>query len=130
LIPKKLKMKKDLLNIFSRNVDTIDTQKLTDYLTGKLSDKERDDLEKQLVGNDFENEAIEGLQNIKNKNSIPGSVEQINALLVKQLQKKKKRKEKRRLKEYPWVYLTIIILLTLCVLGYLITRKFLLLHHS
>jgi hypothetical protein len=121
-------MKKQLLNIFSRDEDAIDNQKLRDYIEGKLSEVEKQELEKELADNDFVNDAIEGLQNIKNKNSIQPSVDQLNTLLLKQLKKRKKRRAKRELNKYTWIYLSAIILLTLCVIGYLFIRKLLQLH--
>jgi uncharacterized membrane protein SirB2 len=51
------------------------------------------------------------------------SVEQLNRDLQKQLAKKKSRKEKRILKDQPWIYYTIIILLALIVIGYLVIKK-------
>jgi hypothetical protein len=116
-------MNKDLLNILSESEDDIDIQKLSDYLDGKLSDKDKYEFEKQIADNDFVNDAIEGLQNIPDKKDIESSVEQLNAVLKKQLEKKKRRLEKRRLKEYPWIYISIILILILCIVAYIVIRK-------
>ena len=121
-------MKKEFLDIFFRDEEAIDNQKLKDYIEGKLSEEDKKELEKELADNDFVNDAIEGLKNIKNKNSILPAVDQLNTLLLKQLEKKKKRRKKRELKKYPWIYLSTILLLTLCVIGYLLIRKFLQIH--
>ncbi len=115
-------MNKNLLNILSESEDEIDIQKLTDYLDGKLSGEEKHAFEKQISDNDFVNDAIEGLQN-SNAKDIQSTVEQLNAVLKKQVAKKKKRLEKRRLKEYPWIYISIILILILCVLAYIVISK-------
>lgn len=115
-------MNKDLLNILSESEDDIDIQKLTDYLDGKLSEKDKHAFEKEMSDNDFVNDAIEGLQNSDTKD-IQSTVEQLNAVLKKQLSKKKKRLEKRRLKEYPWIYISIILILILCIVAYIVIRK-------
>jgi len=122
-------MKKDLLNIISGEEETIDYQKLTDYVSGNLSGPERDAIEKQLDDNNFVKDALEGLEQIKDKNTIPASIEQLNILLAKQLKNKKRIRERIKLKEYPWIYLSIILILILCVVGYLIVQKLLQLHH-
>ena len=115
-------MNEDLLNILLESEDEIDIQKLADYLDGKLSEKDKHAFEKQMSDNYFVNDAIEGLQNSDTKN-IQLTVEQLNAVLKKQLAKKKKRLEKRRLKEYPWIYISIILILILCILAYIVIRK-------
>lgn len=113
-------MNKDLLNILSESEDDIDIHKLADYLDGKLSEKDKHAFEEQMSDNDFVNDAIEGL---RNTSDIETTVEQLNAALKKQLEKKKKRLEKRRLKEYPWIYISIILVLILCILAYIVIRK-------
>jgi len=31
-----------------------------------------------------------------------------------------------RLKEYPWIYFTVVLILILCIIGYFVLRQFLL----
>lgn len=116
-------MNHDLLNILSNSNKDIDNQKLMDYLSGKLSDQERHEVEQWMVDNDFENEAIEGLQAIRSKKNIDGYVDQLNKELTQYIQQKKKRRERKKLQESPWVYLAIILILLLVVVGYIILKK-------
>jgi len=116
-------MNKDLLNILSNSNKDIDNQQLMDYLNGKLSGEEKHAVEQSMADNDFINDAMEGLQGFENKKDLSGYVEQLNAALRKNLQKKKLRREKRRLKEYPWTYIAIILILSLCIAAYFIIHK-------
>ncbi len=116
-------MNNDLLNILSNSNKDIDNQKLMDYLAGKLSAEEKHEVEKLMADNDFVNDAMEGLGEVKNRKNIQEIVDQVNIDLQKKLEQKKNRKEKRRLKEYPWIYLAIIIILVLIVLAYYVIHK-------
>ena len=116
-------MSDELKNILSNSNKDINNQKLMDYLSGKLSAEEKHELEKQMNDSDFVNDAVEGLQDVKNKKELSILVEQLNADLHKQLNKKKKRKLKRALKEQPWLYITIIIILFLIIIGFIVIKK-------
>lgn len=118
-------MNNELKNILSNSNKDIDNQKLMDYLSGKLSGEEKHEIEKQMADSDFLNDAVEGLEDIKNKKDLSLFVEQLNADLQKQLDKKKKRKEKRAWKDQPWVYLAIILLLALTVICFIAIKKYL-----
>jgi hypothetical protein len=76
-----------------------------------------------MADDEFINDAVEGLEQFSSKKSMAVSVEQLNRDLQKQLAKKKLRKEKRRLKDQPWIYYAIIILLALIVICYIIIKK-------
>jgi anti-sigma factor RsiW len=112
-----------LFNILSNSNKDIDNQKLMDYLSGKLSAEEKYEIEKQMADSDFMNDAVEGLEEVKNKKDISSFVEQLNTNLHKQLDKKKKRKLKRRLKDQPWLYLAIVILLLLIVICFIVIKR-------
>lgn len=115
-------MNDDLLNILSNSNKDIDNQRLMDYLSGKLSENERHEVEKTMAGNDFMNDAIEGLQEFDKKKDIGTYVEQLHASLQRKLKKKRQRREKRRLKEYPFIYIAILVILAICILWYFILR--------
>ena len=112
-----------LLNILSNSNKDIDNQKLMDYLSAKLSAEEKHEIEKQMADSDFVNDAVEGLEDVKNKKDLSFFVEQINADLHKQLEKKKTRKQKRRLKDQPWIYLAIVLLLLLIIICFIVIKK-------
>ena len=116
-------MNNDLLNILSNSNKDIDNQKLMDYLSGKLPEHERHEVEKWMVDNDFANEAVEGLQNFSGKKNLEVYVDSLNKELNKYIQQKKKRREKRRIKENPWVYIAIVFILIIAVVAYLVIKR-------
>ena len=118
-------MNKDILNILANSNKDIDNQQLMDYLSGKLSGEALHELEKSMAGDEFLNDAVEGLQQVKNKKNMEAYVEELNASMQKSLDKKKKRRLRRRLKDDPWTYLAVILVIVLCVLGYIVIHKFL-----
>ena len=119
-------MNKDLLNILANSNKDIDNQQLMDYLAGKLSGDELHEVERSMADNEFLNDAIEGLQRMSNKKDMQAYVDELNASMQKSLAKKKQRRIKRQLKEEPWGLLAIVLVIILCVIGYVVIRKFLL----
>ena len=119
-------MNHDLLKILSESNKDIDNQKLMDYLSGHLAGSEMHEVEEMMADNDFVNDAIEGLQRIDNQKNVESLVEQLNRDLQKKLQVKKARKEKLKLKEYPWVYFAIVIILLLIIASWFVIHQ---LHH-
>jgi anti-sigma factor RsiW len=120
-------MNKDLLNILSNSNKDIDNQQLMDYLSGQLSPEALHELEKSMAGDEFLNDAVEGLQQVRNKKDMQAYVDQLNASMQKSLTKKKSRRLRRRLKDEPWTYLAIILVIVLCILAYVVIRQTL--HH-
>jgi anti-sigma factor RsiW len=118
-------MTDDLLNILSNSNKDIDNQQLMDYLSGKLSDKERNEVEQSMAESDFVNDAVEGLQHFPDKKDPMDYVNQLNESLKSSLRKKKQRREKRRLKKNPWVLVAILLILTLCIAAYFLIRMYL-----
>ena len=117
-------MNKDLLNILSNNNKDIDNQQLMDYLAGKLSEDQKHAIEMQLTNNDFMSDAVEGLENVKDKQDINVFVEQLNRDLHKKLLKKKEKKQKRKLPQQRWVYAAIILILALLIATWLMIVKY------
>ncbi|MEO6668236.1 MAG: hypothetical protein ABIN36_02095 [Ferruginibacter sp.] len=115
-------MSDELKDILSNLNKDIEQEKLLQYLNKKLPHAEQHELEKQMNDDEFMNDAVEGLQQLPNKSAIPGYVEQINAELKKQLDKKKKRKEKRKIPNQYWTYISVILLLLLIVIAYVILK--------
>jgi hypothetical protein len=111
---------KDILSHLSTEVDQ---ETLLLYLQGKLSEEKKHEVEKILLQNEFEDEALEGLQEFKDKEQLQYMTEMLNRDLKKKTEKKKKRREKMQLKDQPWLYISILILLLLIVLSYLVIRK-------
>src|SRR4030095_12680838 len=98
-------MSNNLKDILSHLSTEVDQETLLKYLEGRLSDEQRHEVEKKMLATNFNDDAMEGLQEIKNKQKISSLVEQLNRDLHKKLEKKKKRKERLRFKDQPWLYI-------------------------
>ena len=116
-------MTENYKEILSNLSTEIDQETLLLYLQGKLSEEKKHEVEKQLLQNDFDNEAMEGLQEIKDKQQIQYMVETLNRDLKKKTEKKKLRREKMKIKDQPWLYISILILILLIVLSYIIIHR-------
>lgn len=116
-------MNKDLKNILSHLNTEMDQETLLQYLQDKLSQEKKHEVEKKLLDNEFASDALEGLQQLKNKKDINLIVEQLNRDLRLKTAKRKERREKLRLKEQPWLYITLIILLLLIIISYIVVRQ-------
>jgi hypothetical protein len=115
-------MKEDLLNILSESNKDIDNQKLMDYISGKLTDEQKHEVEKWMVDNPFFSEAVEGLQHAGSEHEMRASVEDINKQLRKYLQQRKSKREKDFLSPNKWTYLAVLLVLALIVLAYIIIK--------
>ena len=118
-------MSDDLKDILSNLNKDIEQDKLLDYLNKNLSAAEAHELEKQMADDEFMNDAVEGLENFKNKKDLSLLVEQLNKDLKKKTAKKNLKKEKRKLKNQPWLYVTIVTLLLLIIISYVLIKKYL-----
>ncbi len=116
-------MNKDLFNILSNSNKDIDNQKLMDYLSGKLPEEQKNEVEQWMADSDFSDDALEGLQQFKQPKDIQSYVDDLHNNLNKQIQQKKSRREKRKLKETPWLYLAIFIILAIAILAYVVLKK-------
>jgi hypothetical protein len=113
---------KDILSGLSTEVDQ---QKLLEYLQGKLSAEKQHELEEQMLQDDFAADAMEGLQNIKDKQKIQQLVEQLNKDLAKKTEKKKALRRKLELRLEPSMIIAIVVILLLIVVSYFILHKML-----
>lgn len=116
-------MNDELLNILSNSNKDIDNQKLMDYLSDKLSEKEKHEFEKNIVNSEMLNDVVEGLEKFKNKKDVSTLVEQLNTNLKKLLEKKKEKKLKREIKNLNWLYISIILILIIILIGFLVIKK-------
>ena len=118
-------MAASIKDILSHLNPDIDQETLLLYLQNKLSEEKKHELEKKLLENEFAGEAMEGLQEIHDKQQIAYMVEMLNRDLKNKLEKKKKRREKMRIKDQPWLYISVLILILLIVISYMVIQKFL-----
>ena len=111
---------KDILS----NLNTeVDQELLLQYLQGKLSEAQKHEIEKQLAQGDFEDDALEGLQEFKDTAQLQYMAEMLNRDLKKKTAKKKKQREKIKIKDQPWLWVSILILFLLVALCYIVIRK-------
>jgi hypothetical protein len=116
-------MSNDLKDILSDSNKDIDNQQLMDYLSKQLSKADNYAIEKDMADDEFMSDAVEGLQKMENTKDLQAYVDQLNDDLQKQIAKNKQRKEKRTLKEQPYTYFTILIILILVVISFIVLKK-------
>ena len=76
-----------------------------------------------MVDNDFENEALEGLQQMGSNKKLEGYVDQLNKELSTYIKDKKSRREKRKIETGFWVYVAIAFILIIIVLAYVVITR-------
>ena len=118
-------MSDDLLNILSNSNKDIDNQKLMDYLSDKLSSADKHEFEEEMIDSDFINDAVEGLETFKKKADIDEYARQLNNNLKKKLETKRLRRNKRKIKDLPWFFYAIILILILVIASFILLKKFL-----
>ena len=116
-------MADNLKDILSNLSTDIDQETLLLYLQDKLSGEKKHEVEMKLLENEFASEAMEGLQEFRDKRQVSYIVDMLNRDLKKRTEKKKKRREKMRLKDQPWLYISIIIIILLVIISYIVIRK-------
>ena len=113
---------KDILSHLSTSVDQ---ETLLLYLQGKLSPEKKHEVEKHLLNDSFEDDAMEGLQEIRDKEQVQYMVEMLNRDLKKKTEKKKKRREKLRYRDQPWLYFSVLIIIIILVICYMVIHRML-----
>lgn len=116
-------MSDNLKNILSHLTTEIDQETLLLYLQDKLPAEKKHEVEKTLAENEFANDALEGLQQIRDKKQIAYMVEMLNRDLKKKTEKKRQRRQKLQLKDQSWLYIVIFIFIILIILSYMIIQR-------
>jgi len=116
-------MHENLKDILSHLTTDIDQETLLLYLQDKLPAEKKHEVEKKLTENEFANDALEGLQQVRDKNQLTFMVDMLNRDLKKKVAKKKQRREKLNLKDQPWLYMVIFIFIILIILCYMIIQR-------
>jgi hypothetical protein len=116
-------MKENLKDILSHLHSEVDQETLLKYLEGKLSAEEQHQVEKNTLDDDFDTDALEGLQDFSNKAKIAAMVQQLNQDLQKKTKKKKALPHRRQVKLESWLLTAIVVVLLIAVLGYFIIKK-------
>ena len=116
-------MSENLKDILSNLNPEVDQETLLFYLQGKLSALEQHDVEKKVMEDDFESDAIEGLQSIKDKKQLNKIIEQLQTDLKKKTEKKKLLRKKLDFKLDPWLIILVVVILLLIIISYIIVHK-------
>ena len=116
-------MADNLKDILSHLSTDIDQETLLLYLQDKLSEEKKHEVEKQLLENEFASDAVEGLQEFKDKQQIAYMVDMLNRDLKKKTEKKKKRREKLKLPDQTWLYIAIVIVILLIIISYIVIHR-------
>ncbi len=109
----------DRRDILSDKEEKLTEDDLLRYLDENISEEEKNLLEKKAAGS-FESDALDGLQQIKDKARLRSDIRQLNKKLPHLLRQKKQRPAKTWLKDFQWIILTLLILLFLCIMTYVI----------
>jgi len=115
-------MNQNLKDILAHLSTEVKQETLLLYLQGKLSPEEQHEVEKHLLTDDFEDEALEGLNEVKNKSDLALLVAQLNNDLKKKT-KASKGSKKNHLKEDQWLWMAILIILLLVIVSYIIIHQ-------
>ena len=102
--------------------DNINEDEIKKYLSGNLSDEEKHSIEKKIADSPFTDDAVEGLQNFSSHQKLDEYVNHLNEDLHQYLAGKKELKEKRKIKDLSWIIVAVIIILLLCLLGYVVVK--------
>lgn len=116
-------MKENLKDILSNLNPEVDQETLVLYLQGKLTAEQQHEVEKKMMEDDFDSDALEGLAHVKDKKQINFLLEQLQRDIRKKTDKKKKFKEKLQLKPEPWLIILVIVILLLIIISYIILYK-------
>lgn len=110
-----------LVDILAASNKDIDNQKLMAYLSNNLSGDDRHEIEKLMASSELVNDAVEGLQQIKQEDAVLFA-EKLNSDLKKQLAKKKSRRSKRQFKDKLWIYVAVVLILLIIIVTYIVMK--------
>lgn len=116
-------MSENLKDILSNLSKDIDQETLLKYLNDQLPADKKHEVEKQMLDSDFTEDALEGLQQIKDKQQIQFMVEMLNRDLKKKTEKKKKLRKKLELKKEPWLIIAVIAVLIIVIISYFMIKR-------
>ncbi len=107
----------ELNEILKSNNGKLPDDKLLAYLEGRLNPEEQHEVEQWLAEEGMEGDAVEGLQTLSPEETRK-TVDSLNYGLRKELLGKKKKR--RDIKDNPWSWLAIIVILLMSALAYIV----------
>lgn len=109
---------KDPVNIWNAD-DEINDDELMKYINKKSSDNEQHNIQSKMNDSSFISDAVDGLEQFSSSQKINNYVENLNTGLHKKL-KDKSSKRKRGIKSLSLEIVSIVIIIVLCILGYVV----------
>lgn len=116
-------MNENLKNILSNLHAEVDQETLLKYLEGHLSAEDQHEVEKNLVDDAFEADAVEGLQAMQNTAHISAVVEQLNRDLRKKTARKTRWRIRREAKLESWLLMAIVFILLLVIIAFFVIHR-------
>jgi tRNA(Met) C34 N-acetyltransferase TmcA len=113
-------MSENLKDILSNINPEIDQETLLQYLQGHLTPEKQHELEEKMLESELESDALEGLAAFSDKQHLSHVVDQLNRELKKKTQARKQRREKMQLKQDPWLWMAVLLILLLIVISYMV----------
>jgi cytoskeletal protein RodZ len=114
---------RDWKDILLGNEEPLSEEELLKYLDKELPAEDKSAIE-DLAAGSFETDALQGLQQVKDAEKVKKHINQLKLNLHKQLQNKKNKQEKRKPNVLEWIIYVIILLLFICVIGYVLVRMY------
>lgn len=118
-------MSKKHNDIFGNRLKEIPEDDLLSHVRGELHGEELHDLQAQSVDDPFLEDAMEGLEKVDKKDDIKSTVTSLNQQLRKQVKSAKKKRKGKLTTNESWLYYNILIILLLCIIGYIVVKRFL-----
>jgi hypothetical protein len=107
-------MRTKLFDILTQKEGPIDNDALAKYLSGKMEEEAKHEVEKQLMhGGNMEEDAWEGWQQASNNRTLLSHADEINRRLAQQLHPANSKRKRKAIKDFPlawWIYGLVIIL--------------------
>jgi Flp pilus assembly protein TadB len=111
----------DWKDILAGNDEPLSEEDLLRYLDHRLSDEDRQTIETD-ASSSFEQDALQGLQQVKNTERVQKHVKQLKQSLKQQLDNKKNKRAKKNIDVMQWIIYVILLLLITCVVSYVIIK--------
>ncbi len=96
-------------------------ESLDDHLRTMMAETELNRFRDQLPA-EFLSDASEGLDQLKDSKQLESVLQNLNQQLHRHLTPKKVHKRKRSIGDLSWSYWAVIIILLVCIVGYVIVR--------
>lgn len=104
--------------------DHVNEQQMMDYLEGRLSPEQAHDMEKMMADSGFLDDAVEGLSQMKDRQQLPGIVQELNQRLHAKVGKQRTRHRQYLPDAQTITIIALVTILVLVTLTYIIFRMY------